>query len=119
MPWVILLVFILVLSFLLWLFPIIEVFGDSMYPTLHDREYIIGQRKIRKEPSTFKINEIYIYKPPVGDSRLVIKRLTRVTKYGLVFMGDNKDHSYDSRHYGYVSPYQVIAKVKYRKKVKV
>jgi signal peptidase I len=117
MPWVIILVFILVFFSLLWMFPLIVVNGISMNPTYSDGEYLLGIRKIRKKPDSFKINEIYVYQPPGGDKRYVIKRLIEITSFGLIFAGDNRDNSYDSRHYGYVNPNKVVAKVIYRKRV--
>lgn len=97
---------ILILAILFYTFPLIQVCGESMYPTFNDGDIIIGCR-------LFNISKqsIYVYHPPVGQ-KYVIKRLTQVspTNNKLFFEGDNSDHSYDSRMYGYISRDKVVAK---------
>ena len=95
-----------VLAILYYIFPLIEVCGDSMNPTFKDGDIILGCRIF-----TIKKNTVYVFHPPVGE-KYVIKRLTQVssTTNKLFFEGDNPDHSYDSRMYGYVSRDKVVAK---------
>ena len=102
-PWAI---FVISLPLLYFLFPIIQVCGDSMYPTFKDGDIVLGCRLF-----TIKRNAVYVYHPPVGE-KYVIKRLTQVspTTKKLFFEGDNSDYSYDSRMYGYISRDKVVAK---------
>lgn len=106
MLWLIIALIVVVLAVLYYIFPIIQVCGDSMYPTFNDGDIILGCRLF-----SLKIKEVYVFHPPVGE-KYVIKRLTQVssTTNKLFFEGDNSDHSYDSRMYGYVSRDKVVAK---------
>ena len=97
-----------VLLILFYIFPIIQVCGDSMYPNFKDGEIIIGCRIF-----SMKEKGVYIYHPPVGENKYVIKRLINAhpkNSNRLFFRGDNYDHSFDSRHYGYVCRKEVVAK---------
>lgn len=123
-------VFILVLL-IIWLFPVVEVSGCSMYPTYNDGDIIIATRLFFK----FHKDRVYIYRPPYEseDEKYVIKRLNGMfsakrgtsilsqlstssilrgkKKSVLYFLGDNPPQSYDSRHYGAVSSRRVKYKV--------
>ena len=100
---------VILLAFLIYMFPIIQVCGDSMYPTLKDGDLMLGCRLF-----SIETNSIYVYRPPVEGHRYVIKRLTVQLGEGknnrLFFEGDNPEHSYDSRMYGFVSRDKVVAK---------
>ena len=91
-------------------FPIIQVVGDSMYPTYRDGEIIFGTRFFRK--SKLKIGDVIVYKSPRED-RTVIKRIAYMSADSKFFycLGDNADHSYDSRHYGSVFSKRIMCKV--------
>ena len=106
MLWLIIALVVIVLAVLYYLFPIIEVCGDSMYPTFKDGDIALGCRLF-----TIKRNSVYVFNPPVGQ-KYVVKRLTQIssTTNKLFFEGDNPDHSYDSRMYGYISRDKVVAK---------
>ena len=106
MLWIFIALLIVVIAILYYVFPVIQVCGDSMYPTFKDGDIIIGCRLCSIER-----NEVYVFHPPVGE-KYVIKRLTQVssTTNKLFFEGDNPDHSYDSRMYGYVARDKVVAK---------
>lgn len=97
---------IVVIAFLWYAFPVIQVCGDSMHPTFKDGDIILGCRSFN-----IRTNAVYIYHPPVGE-KYVIKRLTQIssTTGKLFFEGDNLDYSYDSRMYGYVSRDKVVAR---------
>lgn len=83
----------------------IVVCGDSMFPTLKENDIFFAVRVTKH--TEFRVGEIYIYRPPYSNGRkhYVIKRLTRIEPYSkkLYFEGDNKDVSFDSRAYGYIS----------------
>lgn len=106
MLWFILAI-IIVVALLCYVFPLIQVCGDSMYPTFKDGDILVGCRLCKN----FKENTVYIFTPPVGE-KYVIKRLTLISKDTgkLFFEGDNPDYSYDSRMYGYISRDKVVAR---------
>lgn len=97
-----------------FLFPLVQVCGDSMYPTYKDGEILIGYRTFLK--SHLKIGDVIIFKCPT-DGRTVVKRIadisTQVDGEDILFycLGDNSEHSYDSRSYGYFSSRNLICRV--------
>lgn len=107
----------LIILTLLFFFPIVQICGYSMYPTLYDGEFHIGIRVFRK--SKCKVGEIYVFRPPYDseEQKFVIKRLTEVKDGKYYFLGDNPDESYDSRYYGFVDSRRVVARIILRKKV--
>ena len=107
----------LIITILIFLFPIIRICGYSMFPTLSDGEFYFGKRVLRK--SKCKIGEIYVYRPPYEDDeeKFVIKRLADIKDGKYFFLGDNADDSYDSRYYGYVPIKNVVARLLIRKEV--
>ena len=96
-------------------FPIVEICGDSMYPTYAEGEHIITTKIFSRKH--IKLNDVLVFKPR-DDDRLVIKRVSRM-KYknknmeieSIYFLGDNSETSFDSRNYGYVSINKVEFKV--------
>lgn len=103
---------IAVVAFFGW-FPIIMVDGLSMYPTFKHKQLLLSTRIFVKPVAGC----VYVYESPQGET--VIKRLwfERDGKY--YFVGDNKDHSFDSRHYGGVYRDCIISKVLCTKKKEV
>lgn len=109
---------IILLAFLfLSLFPIVQICGYSMFPTLSDGEFYMSRRVFRK--SKCKVGKIYVYRPPYEseEEKFVIKRLAYIKDGKYYFLGDNADDSYDSRYYGYVSSKNVVAQLLTRKEV--
>lgn len=112
---------VVAIVYLLYEFPIIIIYGNSMYPNLHNGEVYLGKRLSKKE--NIKIGHVYVFIPPYIDEvgaeeKYVIKRLHSVDIYNpnrLFFVGDNLDGSYDSRSYGFVDRKSV--KIKLFKKV--
>lgn len=103
---------VVLFGILLYMFPLIKVCGDSMYPTYKDGDILLSRRITRNH--RFKKGCIYVYEPPVVcEGTYVIKRLYRID-YGsdnLVFVGDNYLNSYDSRSYGPVCRPKVRFKI--------
>ena len=105
MFWLILAIVLAVIVVISYVFPVIEVCGYSMNPTFNNGDIILGCRLY-----SLKKKSVYVFHPPMGE-KYVIKRLTQIssTTGKLFFEGDNPDHSYDSRMYGYVSRDKVVA----------
>lgn len=109
---ILLYVFVMFCS-LYYLFPLIRVVGTSMYPTYCEEEVILGSRIFRK--SNLKVGDVIVYRSPVDNDRLVIKRIDHFLRDGrklyIYCLGDNAGDSYDSRHYGFVSSKNIVCKV--------
>lgn len=95
------------------IFPIITVCGNSMYPTYHDGEILIGNSLYPKKK--LKMGDVILYYAPNSDKRIVIKRIHHHFKSnGVIYfycLGDNPSESHDSRNYGYISQADIICKV--------
>lgn len=105
-------VLILLLVIFFFLFPFVRVVGDSMYPTLTDGEFIQCRRIFFKKKC--KVNKIYVIhlRDEEGKPYYVIKRLSkRLSNNEYWFLGDNSKVSYDSRDYGALPYYKVVAVV--------
>jgi nickel-type superoxide dismutase maturation protease len=72
-----------------------RVVGDSMAPTLTDRQ-IVWFHQLRK----FSVGQIVV---AFIDGREVIKRIAAIENGRVFLVGDNEEHSTDSRHYGSVT----------------
>lgn len=124
MLWIILSV-IAFIALLIYLFPIVLVVGDSMFPTFKNGQVLLTTRilypyfkytSLGEVVDKSAIGKVFIYKNP-ADGAIVIKRLKEIFyESGLFFQGDNSDNSYDSRHYGLVNSECVIARVIWHKK---
>lgn len=104
---------------LYYLFPFVNICGDSMFPTYVDGEIILTTRLFRK--SKLKVSDIVLYYAPNDDKRVVIKRVAEIDHNQKVMycLGDNADESCDSRNYGYVSLDRLICKPIMQRKQKV
>lgn len=103
----------IIITGILYRYPIFKVCGISMLPTLEEGDIVIVDKKDKK----LCIGSIYVYTPPDKSREFVIKRLVGIKyfpefdSYGLWFEGDNKENSIDSRKYGYVNIENVKGKV--------
>lgn len=104
-----------VIPVFLYFFPIVQICGYSMFPTLTDGEFYLGRKLFNKSKLT--VGKIYVYRPPYDreEERFVIKRLAEFKDGKCYFLGDNPNDSYDSRYYGYVSCNNVVAQLLTRK----
>ena len=105
---------IVLLGILYYLFPLIQVVGDSMFPTYYDQEIVIGNRLYPK--SKLKSGDVVVYKSPEDEYRVVIKRIDKIRtdRNGnrmFYCLGDNSECSHDSRHYGFVHSKNLVCKV--------
>ena len=101
---IVVLLIVVVFLVLHYLFPVIQICGDSMYPTYKGGEILLGYRIYRKDH--LKVGDVILFQN-TEDRRTVIKRIAdiREEKGKLLFfvLGDNPEVSYDSRNYGYIS----------------
>ena len=105
---------IAILGLLYYLFPPIQVVGDSMFPTYYDQEVIFGRRIYSK--SKLKKGDVVVYRSPEDNKRIVIKRIEYINRtlsgeLVLYCLGDNSECSHDSRYYGYFSHKNLVCKV--------
>lgn len=104
---------IALIGLIYYLFPPIQVIGDSMYPTYSDGEIIFGRRVYLK--SKLKVGQVIVYTSPLDDIT-VIKRIDSITEdfngHPMFYcLGDNSQCSHDSRDYGYVLSRNLVCKV--------
>jgi len=84
---------------------IIPVEGRSMEPAYHDGQNVIVNF-LKKNPT---VGDVVVFdcfsKCHNGDEQTLIKRVVTISESGDFWVeGDNKDYSYDSRKYGWLSP---------------
>ena len=99
-----------------FLFPLITVCGNSMLPTYHDGEILLGYRLFNK--SKLKSGDIVIFKQPTDNETVVIKRISKINHASktMYCLGDNSKESYDSRMYGVVPFKNIICRVFWQRK---
>ena len=103
---VVLVLIILAIVTKYYLFPNLDIVGNSMYPTLLDGEKKHSRRFFNRFESP-KIGRIYVYRDPTN--KLVIKRLKMVHNDLCYFVGDNPTMSYDCRYYGFIDKKRIVA----------
>lgn len=85
----------------------VAVRGHSMVPTLAPGEYLVVRRGVPPRPG-----RVVVVRRP---ERLVVKRVTRLTDDGRVWVqGDNEHATDDSRTFGAVDPGDVLGEVRWR-----
>lgn len=98
-----------------FVFPLVNVCGNSMFPTYHDGEIILSRRIFRK--NKIKPGDVMVFKHPTVKNRLLIKRVSEVFRdkkgevQSIYFLGDNAPDSYDSRNFGYVLVEDLVSKI--------
>jgi nickel-type superoxide dismutase maturation protease len=84
-----------------------KVIGHSMEPLIKNRDMVLAS-------SLF-----YLFKKPqIGDivafrdtDKILIKRVTNISKEKYFLEGDNKKDSLDSRKFGFISKQKILGKV--------
>lgn len=77
----------------------IEVKGISMQPTLYDGQFLI----LNTLDKDVEIGDIVVVEPLVcAGGTYIIKRVTNIEDNKVFVEGDNKDHSLDSRTFGWI-----------------
>ena len=86
-----------------------KVKGNSMAPTIHDGDVIIGEGFLNIE-QRIEHADIVIFSPPGDQSVLYVKRVyglpneyyetKKLGEHEYWVLGDNKEHSADSREFG-------------------
>lgn len=104
----------LIVLLFLYFFPIVKVIGDSMFPTYHNGEYILGISKFNI--NKIKIGDILVFKKS-GYDKILIKRVGSIheeeysDKKSFFMLGDNSEYSNDSRNFGWVEEEELMAKI--------
>ena len=68
--------------------------GDSMTPTLRSGDRVIAVR-VR-----VRVGDIVAVRDPRTPERIIVKRVDGIDADGVTVLGDNRDASTDSRHFG-------------------
>ncbi|HEX5630571.1 MAG TPA: nickel-type superoxide dismutase maturation protease [Acidimicrobiia bacterium] len=84
-----------------------EVAEDSMIPTLHPGDWVLGVRR----PGRLGRGDIVVVDHPHRPGFELVKRVTEIGPSGVAVAGDNPDHSTDSRHFGPVARAAVHARL--------
>ncbi len=92
-----------------WHFERVEVAGLSMAPTLEPGDHILVWRTRSVHPG-----DIVAASDPGRPGRAVLKRVVQVGPAGVFLLGDNPEHSTDSRQYGPVPITSVQGRAIYR-----
>jgi nickel-type superoxide dismutase maturation protease len=83
-----------------------DVAGDSMTPTLRDREVVVV-----RWGAAFEVGDVVVARRPDRPDLLIIKRVVRREGSGWWIEGDNPERSDDSRLFGLVDEASVVARV--------
>lgn len=95
-----------------------KIVGTSMSPALQSGQIVL----VNRLPYLFskpKLSDIVALKDP-RDGKILIKRISKIdsAKQSLRYfvLGDNKKHSTDSRHFGWIRKKDIIGKVIFQQK---
>ncbi|WP_414477808.1 nickel-type superoxide dismutase maturation protease [Prochlorococcus sp. MIT 1223] len=86
-----------------------RVKGISMLPTLKHGDLVIYKAiNINYINDCLEKGSIVISKHPLKANYLIVKRLERKEKDKYFIIGDNKDFSKDSRHFGFIQKQNLV-----------
>ena len=88
-----------------------KVVGHSMEPKIKNREVVLVSSLLYlfKKP---KIGDIVAFKEV---DKILIKRITSISKGKYFLAGDNQQDSLDSRKFGLISKQKILGKVIYKR----
>ena len=86
-----------------------RVVGDSMYPTIQDRNIVYTRPYFFWE--RMRVGDIIVLRDPRKPSRKILKRVAHYDQEKCIVWGDNHGRSTDSRTFGPVERTNVIGKV--------
>lgn len=100
-------------SALLQLSPFLKykILGNSMFPALKPGQNVLVNRFPKP-----KVGDIIAIKDP-RNNKILIKRISETKNNKFFVLGDNKNESTDSRHFGWITKKDIIGKVVYKLKV--
>lgn len=93
------------------LFGLFKVRDRSMLPKIKDGDYLI----VSMIPYLFRrpsVNDVIVLRHP-KKTIFLVKRIARASKKHYYVEGDNREHSEDSRSFGWVSGGLILGKVLY------
>jgi len=81
-----------------------KVQDESMQPTLKSGDYLVVNKLSKK----FSVGDIVVFEH--GD-KFLVKRIGKIVGENFFVVGDNKNHSNDSRQFGTIKNNSIIGKV--------
>ena len=74
----------------------VAVTGASMEPAVREGDWLL----VRRSRRTPKVGEVVVAVDPREPGRLLVKRVTAISGDQVTLVGDQRDRSTDSRHFG-------------------
>jgi nickel-type superoxide dismutase maturation protease len=86
-----------------------EIEGPSMIPVLDDGDRVLLHRVRR-----LRVGDVVVVDDPTTPDRMLVKRVSSISRDTIALLGDNAGASHDSRHFGDVPSASVRGVVWYR-----
>ena len=84
--------------------------GESMSPALLPGESLLVQDDYYKNHLP-QVGDVVLLQHPKNPEMVIVKRIHEIQPLGIFVLGDNPSYSTDSRHFGFISVQDLIAKV--------
>ncbi len=94
-------------------FQVARVEGQSMAPTLQDQDRLIVNKAVYKLSAPRRGDIVMLYYP-VNPDKSFVKRVMMIPDGYYFVMGDHRNNSSDSRHWGMVPKRYIIGRVQVR-----